>query len=57
MSPGGEEKSLDEDVPDPAVGGGEETTVPKPASQEGVGEEEGQDGGVESVEEISERSD
>ena len=52
-----DERSLDEDVPDPAVGGGEETTVPKPASQEGVGEEEGQDGGVKSVDEISERSD
>jgi hypothetical protein len=51
------DQALDEDVPDPAVGGGEETTVSKPASQEGVGEEEGQDGGVESVEEIAERSD
>ena len=50
----GDGRALDEDVPDPAVGGGEETTVPKPASQEGVGEEEGQDGGVE---EIAERSD
>ena len=49
--------ALDKDVPDPAVGGGEETTVPRPASQEGVGEEEGQDGGVDSVEEIAERSD
>ena len=47
-------RALDEDVPDPAVGGGEETTVPKPASQEGVGEEEEQDGGIEK---IAERSD
>jgi len=53
-----EKKALDEDVPDQAVGGGNEETVPRPASQEGVGEEEeGQDGGVDSVEEISERSD
>ena len=57
-----DERALDEDVPDPAVGGGEETTVPRPASQEGVGEEEGQDGGDEKgqnggVEEIAERSD
>ena len=51
------ERGLDEDVPDQAIGGGEETTVPRPASQEGVGEEEDQDGGVESVEEIAERSD
>lgn len=57
MSEDREPDSLDKDVPDQAVGGGNETTVPRPASQEGVGEEEGQDGGVESVEEIAERSD
>ena len=58
MSEERDKRSLDEDVPDPAIGGGNETTVPRPASQEGVGEEEeGQDGGVKSVEEISERSD
>ena len=57
MSEDREPDSLDKDVPDQAVGGGNETTVPRPASQEGVGEDEGQDGGVESVEEIAERSD
>ena len=57
MSEGREPDSLDKDVPDQAIGGGNETTAERPASQEGVGEEEGQDGGVESVEEIAERSD
>ena len=58
MSEDREPDSLDKDVPDQAVGGGNETTVPRPASQEGVGEEEeGQDGGIGSVEEIAERSD
>ena len=49
----GHPDSLDKDVPDPAIGGGQETTVPRPASQEGVGEEEGQDGGIEEIAECS----
>ncbi len=50
------ERGLDEDVPDPAVGGGNETTVSRPAKQEGV--ESGDDGiGEGGVEEIAERSD
>jgi hypothetical protein len=52
------ERALDEDVPDEASGGGQgHSQESRPASQEGVGEEEGQDDGVESVEEISDRSD